>query len=439
MSDITIHERPAELLQQLIRFDTTNPPGNEKACVEHIGGLLQAAGITPIYLAKDGNRPNLIARLPGRGDAPPLLLQGHVDVVTTAGQKWDHDPFGGELIDDYVWGRGALDMKGGVSMLVAAFLRAKVKAADLPGDVILNILADEEDGGDYGAGFLVEEHPEQYEGVKYALGEFGGFSLHLAGRQFFPIMVAEKQICWIRLTVKGPGGHGAMPLQGGAMAQLGKILLKLDQNQLPVHITPAARQMFSALAAAVAFPTSLILRLLINPRLTNLVLKLLGGRGRLFNPLLHNTASPTIVNGGDKINVIPSELVLQLDGRILPGLKPETMLSELRELLGDEVEIELIQYDPGPPAADMGLFDTLAGILQEMDPQGVPMPLLLSGGTDARLFARLGIQTYGFLPMPLPEGFVFNQTIHAANERVPAAAIDFGTNAVYQALHRFHA
>jgi len=438
MSDITIHERPAELLQQLIRFDTTNPPGNEKACVEYIGALLQAAGITPAYLAKDGNRPNLIARLPGRGDAPPLLLQGHVDVVTTAGQKWDHDPFGGELVDDYVWGRGALDMKGGVAMLVAAFLRAKVKAADLPGDVILNILADEEDGGNFGAGFLVEEHPEQYEGVKYALGEFGGFSLHLAGRQFFPIMIAEKQLCWIRLTVKGPAGHASMPLQGGVMAQLGEILRKLDQNQLPVHITPPARQMFTALADAASFPTSLILRLLINPRLTNLVLKLLGGRGRLFNPLLHNTASPTIVNGGDKINVIPSELALQLDGRILPGLKPETMLSELRELLGDEVEMELTRYDPGPPAADMGLFDTLAGILEEMDPQGVPIPLLLSGGTDARLFARLGIQTYGFLPMPLPEGFVFNLTIHAANERVPAAAIDFGTDAVYQALHRFH-
>jgi acetylornithine deacetylase/succinyl-diaminopimelate desuccinylase-like protein len=366
-------------------------------------------------------------------------LQGHVDVVTTADQEWDHDPFGGELIDGYVWGRGALDMKGGVAMLVAAFLRAKVKAADLPGDVILNILADEESGSDFGAKFLVEEHPEQFDGVKYALGEFGGFSLHLGGREFFPIMIAEKHRCGIQLTTKGPEGHGSMPVHGGAMAKMGKILSKLDQTPLPVHITPPARQMFAALAEATRFPTSLILRLLMNPLLTNRVLKLLGERGRVFRPLLQNTVSPTIVNGGGTFNVIPGKVVLQLDGRILPGLEPETMLEELSKLLGDEVEeMKLTHCDLGPPEADMGMFPTLAGILREMNPQGVPVPLLLAGGTDARFFARLGIQTYGFLPMPLPKGFKFSETVHAANERVPAAAIDFGTDAIYQGLCCFH-
>ena len=437
MPDPTIYQRPSELLQHLIRFNTTNPPGNELACVQYLNDLLQAAGIETTILAKDANRPNLIARIPGRGSAPPLLMQGHVDVVTTASQEWQHDPFGGELIDGMIWGRGALDMKGGVAMMVAAFLKAQMEGITPPGDLILTILSDEEVGGDFGAKFLVQEHPEQFENVQFAIGEFGGFTMQLAGQTFYPIMVAEKQICSLKLTVRGPGGHGSSPIQGGAMAKLGRILTKLDQNQLPVHITPEVRAMYEAIAANVAFPTSLILRLLLNPRLTNLTLGVLGPMRQQFDALLRHTVSPTIVHGGYKINVIPSEVSLEVDGRLLPGYQPQDLINELRTLLGSEVEIELFHHDPGPPAANMALFDTLAGILRRADPGGVPIPLVLPAVTDARHFARLGIQTYGFLPMQLPPEFNFSAPIHAADERIPATALDFGTAAIFELLTSF--
>ena len=437
MSDTTIYQRPAELLQKLIQFDTTNPPGNEAVCVQYIDDLLQAADIETTLLAKDPNRPNLIARLKGRGEAPPLLLQGHIDVVTTAGQQWTHAPFAGELADGYVWGRGALDMKGGVAMMLSAFLRAKLEGADLPGDVILTILADEEDGGDYGAKFLVQEHSEQFTGVRYALGEFGGFTMAIGGQRFYPIMVAEKQVCWMKMTIHGPAGHGSMPVRGGAMARLGEVLQTLDRKRLPVHVTPVTRQMFEAIADHVAFPTNFVLRQLLRPALTNRMLDTLGDQVRIFDPLLHNTVSPTGLRASDKTNVIPGQVELMLDGRLLPGFTPADMLAELHALLGDDVDIEVMAHDPGPPQPDMGLFNTLAGILQEADPEGIAVPLLLSGVTDARFFAQLGIQTYGFLPMQLPSDFNFAQTIHAADERIPAAALDFGTAAIYQALQRF--
>ena len=190
-----IHERPAELLQELIRFDTTNPPGNEAACVDYVRGLLEEAGIETETYAADRARPNLVARLRGEDSSSPLLLQGHVDVVTTANQQWTHPPFEGRLVDGWVWGRGALDMKGAVAMMVAAVLRAKHERARLPRDVVLVVLSDEEGGGDLGARFLVERHPELFTGMRYALGEFGGFTLGLGGRRFYPIQVAEKQIC----------------------------------------------------------------------------------------------------------------------------------------------------------------------------------------------------------------------------------------------------
>ena len=432
-----IYQRPAELLQKLIQFDTTNPPGNERACVQFIDGLLQEAGVETTILAKADNRLNLIARLQGNGSAPPLLLQGHVDVVTTVGQQWDHDPFGGELIDGYVWGRGALDMKGGVAMMVAAFLRAKAEQVNLPGDVILTILSDEENSGIFGAKFLVEEHAEQFEGVRYALGEFGGFALTLAGKRFYPIMIAEKQICWLKMVVRGAGGHGSLVMRGGTMARLGALLQKLDQTRLPVHITPATRMMFEGIANAVSFPTSTVLKMMLNPTMTDRVVDLLGEQGKIFDPLLHNTVNATIVNGGHKVNVIPSEVELWLDGRLLPGFKPDDMIAELRPIVGNDVDIELLEFDPGPPEPDMGLFDALGGILQETDPEGIPVPLVLPGVTDARFFAQLGIQTYGFLPMQLPTDFNFNQLIHAANERIPAVAVAFGANAIFEALTRF--
>ncbi|MCD6569626.1 MAG: M20/M25/M40 family metallo-hydrolase [Deltaproteobacteria bacterium] len=435
--EATIFKRPVELLQRLIRFDTTNPPGDEAECITYIDNLLRQAGFKTTILARDPRRPNLITRLAGQGSAPPLLLYGHVDVVTTANQAWKCPPFEANIIDDYVWGRGALDMKGGIAMMVAALLRAKAEGLTLPGDVVLAIVSDEEVGGDYGAKYLVENHADLFKGIRYAIGEFGGFTLHIAGKRLYPIMVAEKQACWMKAIVKGPGGHGSLPIRGGAMAKLARLLHQLDKHRLPVHITPIARQMIESLTSEILFPFNIVLQSLLNPRLTDIVLELLGTKGKAFDPLLHNTVSATIVHASEKINVIPSEVVLKLDGRLLPGYTPADMMTELRQIIGHDVELEIIRYDPGPPELDMGRFNTLADILREADPGCIPAPFMLSGVSDARFFSRLGIQTYGFTPMNLPKGFNIMEFIHGANERIPVEALTFGTDAIYKLLGRF--
>ena len=391
---------------------------------------------TETYEQEPG-RPNLVSRLAG-GDAPPLLLQGHVDVVTTARQDWRHPPFAGVLDDGYVWGRGALDMKAGVAMLVHAFLRAKREQVQLPGDLVLLVLSDEEAGGNVGARYLVQEHPELFEGLRYALGEFGGFTLHVGGKRFYPIQVAEKQICWLKATVRGPGGHGAMVHRGGTVARLGRFLSDLDRKRMPVHVTPIVREMVEAIAAELPRHQAVIMRSLLKPRLTDQALRLLGTRGAQFEPMLRNTVNATIVRGGAKINVVPSEIELELDGRALPGFSPEQLVAELHDLAGDDIEVEVVRHDPGPPAPDLGLFETLAGVIRELDPEGIPVPLLQIGVTDGRFFSQAGVQTYGFLPMRLPEGFDFMKLIHAADERIPVDAVEFGAEAVWRAVQRFH-
>jgi acetylornithine deacetylase/succinyl-diaminopimelate desuccinylase-like protein len=427
---------PVELLQQLIRFDTTNPPGNEGECIAFVRGLLEEAGCEVELYAKEPARPNLVSRLRGSGERAPVLLQGHVDVVTTAGQEWARPPFGGELVDGYVWGRGALDMKGGVAMMVSAFLRAAREPTPLPGDVILCVLADEENGGDYGAKFLVEDHAHLFEDVRWSLGEFGGFSLELGGRRLYPIQVAEKQICWLKGRVPGRAGHGAMIQRGGTMSRLARFLRDLDRKRMPVHVTPPARAMIEAMANAVSRPQRDVLLALLKPRLTDRVLPLLGERAKTMEPLLRNTVNATILHAGEKVNVVPAFVDIQLDARALPGFGPDDVIGELQELVGADIELELVRYDAGPPEPRLDQFDALASIIRELEPGAVPVPLLQAGVTDARFFAQLGIQNYGFLPLKLPGDFRFTNLIHAPDERVPAEAIEFGAEAVFRALQR---
>jgi acetylornithine deacetylase/succinyl-diaminopimelate desuccinylase-like protein len=437
-ADAAVHERPADLLQRLIRFDTTNPPGNERACVQWIAEHLRDHGVEPQIVAKDPERPSLVARLQGAGTAPALLMQGHIDVVPAEG-RWTHDPFSAEIADGHIWGRGALDMKSGVAMMISAFLHAAARDVPPAGDVVLCVLSDEEAGGNLGARFLVEEHPELFDGVRFAIGEFGGFSLDLAGRRFYPMMVSEKQLCVVRATFRGPAGHGSLPVRGGAMGALGRFLDALDRRRLPVHVTQVTRSMIEAIAAAVPAPVSLPLRGLLRPRTADRVLDLLGDRARIFDPVLHNTASATIVRGGQSANVIPGEVSVDLDCRLLPGFEPDDVFSELRELARVDLELELLRFDPGPRQVDMTLFPTLGGILRELDSTALPMPLLLPAVSDARFFARLGIQTYGFLPMQLPSELRFMDLIHAEDERIPVESIDFGATAIRRLLERLAA
>ena len=433
-----IYKDPVELCRNLIRYDTSNPPGNEADCISYISSLLAGAGFETTLVGKSPERPNLITRLRGKGNAPSLLMYGHVDVVTAANQKWSHPPFEAKLVDGFIWGRGALDMKSGVAMMLAAILRAKAEGLTARGDVVLAVVSDEEGGGEFGAKYLVENYPQEFSGVRYAIGEFGGYTAYVEGRKFYPIQIAEKQICWVKATVRGPGGHGARPMRGGAMAKAAELLRRLDRSRLPVHITPVTRQLVETFAASLPFPKGLIFRQLLKPYLTDRILNLLGSFSQNLDPLLHNTVNATIIQGGDKVNVIPSAVSIALDGRLLPGYTPDDLKSELRRRIGKEVELEVVEHEPCPAETDFGLFETLAGILQETDPGAVPMPFLLPASTDARIFAKLGIQSYGFIPMKLPRGFNFFETIHAADERIPTEAVIFGTDAIYELLKRYH-
>lgn len=426
---------PLEVLQTLVRFDTTNPPGNEAACIHYLDGLFKQAGFSTTILGKTPERLNLITRLPGRGEAPPVVWQAHVDVVTTEGQTWQHPPFSGEVVDGYLWGRGTLDDKGAAAMMAVALLRAKAQGIRPPGDIIFTALADEEVGGEYGAKFLVEQHPEHFEGVRFAIGEGGGVSVTVGGKKFYVIMLAEKQICSVKLTIRGRAGHGSVPQRGQAMAKLARALDTLNRKSLPVHVTPVARAMIAGISEALPFPQNVALRQLLNPALTDRVLGLLGEKGAQLSASLHNTVSPTIVRGGEKINVIPGEITLELDGRLLPGFTPNDMTRELRTLLGDEIEIAVTRYEPGPQPADMERYHVLADIVRKADPEGIPVPYLVSGVTDARHFAKLGIQSYGFIPTQIPDELI--KTIHAADERIPVATIEWGTQVLLETLQRF--
>ncbi len=428
---------PVELLQVLLRFDTSNPPGNEGPCIDFLDGLLREAGCVTERPTKVAGRPNLVTRLPGSGRAPAVLFYGHIDVVPADAAAWTHPPFSGAIADGCVWGRGALDMKGGVAMMVSAVTRAAREGVVPAGDLVLALVVDEESGGDCGARFLVEERPDLWRGVRYAIGEFGGFPFRVRGRTFSMIQVAEKLPVVVDVVVRGPAGHGSRPLRGGAMARLGRILGRLEAHPLPIHITPVAREMIEAFARGLPRPSRVLLRQLLRPAWTDRILGALGETGRTFEPLLRNTVSPTIVRGGDRLNVIPSEIHLGLDARLLPGYSTDDLLRELRPILRDDGEAHVASEAYNAPEPDLSLLPLLGRLLQERAPEALPVPYLLPASSDGRHFAKLGIQTYGYTPMLLPPDVTFFSSIHSNDERIPLGAVEFGADVLFDFIRSY--
>ncbi len=429
---------PRTILERLVRFPTVNPPGGEGDCVLYARDLLDGAGIETRLFALDPERPNLVARLLGRGEAPPLLLHGHVDVVPVEGQAWTVPPFDAIEKDGFVWGRGTLDDKGSVAMMLAATLRARARGLVPAGDVIVVVVPDEEVGGRFGTGFLVDEHPDLFAGVRYALGEAGAFTFHMSGRRLYPIQVAEKQACQLTVTFRGAGGHGSFRHTGGAMAKMGAALDRIERRRLPVHIVPPVRLMLESMADALPARQGLVLRRLLTPALTDRVLGALPTASRsVLDPLLHNNVSPTMVRGGTKPNVIPGEVELVLDGRILPGLSLDAFVAEIRALVGQDAEILVGPFEPYPAAVDPGLLGTLGAALRDGDPEARPFPFVTMATTDARHLVKLGIQTYGYTPMRLPAGYDFARMAHGADERIPVDAAAWGTDRLYRVLETY--
>lgn len=442
-----------ELLRDLIRIPTVNKgtgeagDANERVACERLAEHLLAAGVEPKIVEKKRGRGNLIARVKGTGDKPPILLNAHVDVVEADAGSWRHDPFRAEIHDGYIWGRGAIDMKNmaAMSACVMSLLARSVKETGrrLPRDVIFAAVADEEAGCGLGSLYLVDEHADEVR-AEYMLGEIGAFSLHLFGRTFYPIQVAEKGVCWVRATFQGTPGHGSMPDPDSAVVRLARAIERLGKKRLPMHPTQIVRDFLGGMAKELPVVQRHVLGRLTTPEVATLILDYLvrdPGQRRSFGAMLSNTASPTVVRAGSKVNVIPGRASVDIDGRTLPGQTEEMFLRELREALGDDTStLEVLRSLPPVEApATTPLFSHLRRTLQKADPTGIPLPYLIPGFTDAKAYATLGTTCYGFAPVRFDKAdeISFTTMYHGHDERIPVDGLRWGLGILYEAVAGF--
>ncbi len=429
-------------LSRLIQAETVNPPGNEIRAIRVIQEILQAAGVPEdVYtiVAKLPERPCLVARLKGDGSQRPLLLSGHVDVVAVDREHWTHDPFGGEVIDGEVWGRGALDMKGLLASYLAVFLLAFRQKLPLKRDLVLAAIADEEVGFTYGSKFLVDEHRELID-AEFGITESGGLTFHMGGARLYPIQTAEKAVCWLNATAHGRPGHGSMPHDENAVLRLAQALERLRRAvHLPVHLTPPVLAMLETLSKSQPFPTGTVIGLLRNPALAGVLLRRLPTEQRsLFIALLTNSVSPTILQAGAQTNVIPSSAMAKLDCRILPGQSAQDAMREIQAVMGEHIKLEVIASSTGASAPmDTPLYRLMAQATQRMDPGGYIMPTMLPGATDASMYSRTGMKMYGFSPGILPPEIPLMKMAHGHDERIPVATIRSGLPALWQVVSEF--
>ena len=435
-----IGDETVEHLSRLIRFDTSNPPGNETPAALYLKQVLEREGFAELQLLESApRRGNLIVRLRGDGSRRPLLLSAHLDVVPAEPDGWTHPPFSGVVADGAVWGRGALDMKHMAAMSLAVMLLARRQGLPLKRDLIFAAVADEEMAFDLGSRWLVENHPDLVR-AEYALNELGGMLMPFGGRRYYPIQVAEKGISWLRMRTRGQPGHGSLPHGDNAVVRLGQALAQIgDGSGMPLHVTPAVAAFVRALAAGLPRAQGLALRGLLRPRLARRVLARLPDDERAaFQALLTNTVTPTRLQAGVKTNVIPSQAEAELDCRLLPGQTPADVMREIAELVGPGVELEPIKVSPGVEFdSDTELFRVLAGALVAHDPAALPVPYMVPAATDASQYARLGITVYGFTPGQPPEGQPVMRLVHGRDERIPVASLHFGVRVLWDVVKAF--
>jgi acetylornithine deacetylase/succinyl-diaminopimelate desuccinylase-like protein len=437
-----INREVVRLLQDLIRLNTTNLPGNELIAAEHIAAVLKKEGHEPLVLESAPGRGNVIARLKGTGEKPPLLLYGHTDVVPAEPQHWTQPPFSGALADGYVWGRGALDMKGTVAQQLLVFLLLKRHNVPLKRDVIFAATADEEVGGEDSAGvaWLIKHHPDLLQ-AEFGLTEVGGYSTELGGKTLFPIQVAEKGIVWLKMRAKGRPGHGSIPHADNAVVHLARAVDRLATRGLPFHLVDAANGFLESAATGIGGSLGEALSRLRSPLEAEAILKsALNGHELqpFFTAMLHNTAAPTGLRAGYKVNVIPGEAEVTIDGRTLPGFDTEAFLAELQNVVGEGFEFEvLLAAPPLETSHDTPLFKLIAETLRAHEPGAVVVPYMMSGATDAKYVSRLGVKSYGFAPLKLPKGFPYMELFHAHNERVPIHGLGWGVRVLYDVVKEF--
>ncbi len=437
-----VEDEALALLRTLLRIDTTNPPGHERPAAEACAEALRADGLEPELLESAPGRANLVCRLRGTGELPPLMLTAHLDVVP-AGEGWTHPPFAAEEHDGFLWGRGAVDMKNHAAASVAVLRAAKRLGAKLRRDLVLALVADEEAGCALGSEWLVATHPEKVK-AEYALGEIGGFTLHLEGQRFYPIQVGQKGALWMKARARGEMGHGSMPRDASAVGTLAAAVARLAATRLPMHPPRATRLFVEAVRRRLPFGKRLAMGALLSPTLGPRVLARLPDRAlaRTFAAVLANTAVPTMLRAGEKINVIPAVAEAEIDGRTLPGPDGGKLLEELRAVLGPEIELEVTRELPAlEVSTETPLFAALGEAVRRGDPDGIPVPYMIPGFTDGFAFARNGTTYYGFAPLRLPASppVKFAELYHNVDERIPVDGFRWGVRVLWDAVTSFSA
>lgn len=414
-----------DLCRDLIRIDTTNTgdsttSAGERVAAEYVAGKLDEVGLRPTILESEPGRASVVARIagadPGRG---ALLIHGHLDVVPADPAEWGVHPFSGEERDGYLWGRGAVDMKDMDAMTLALVRQWQREGRVPPRDVVVAFVADEEAGGRLGARWLVENHPDLFEGCTEAISEVGGFSVTIRDDlRLYLIQTAEKGLAWMRLTARRRPGHGSMVHDDNAVTALCEAVARVGQHRFPIVVTKAVREFLDAISE--------VLGVELDPDDIEGTLVKLGAIARIVGATLRNTANPTMLDAGYKANVIPSTASAVIDGRFLPG-QEEEFTRQLDALIGEGIEREWVVKDQAVETTfDGPLVEAMAAALRAEDPAAAPVPYMMSGGTDAKAFERLGMRCFGFSPLLLPADLDFAALFHGIDERVPVEALRFG-------------
>jgi acetylornithine deacetylase/succinyl-diaminopimelate desuccinylase-like protein len=422
MAVVSVRDEVTELLQELIRVDTTNPPGNETAAAELLRAYLEDSGAECELYARVPERANLVARLPGRGEGPSLLFLSHTDVVLADAAEWSADPFGGELRDGEVWGRGALDMKGQVAASAVALATLAREGFEPAGDLIFAATADEEVGAGFGAQWLCEAHPDAVR-CDYLINEGSGERLELGGKPFYMCSVAEKMSAPFLLRVRGRSGHASMPgIADNALVKAAPLITKLGQHVPDQQLTPEVTALLETVTGAT--PTS--------PKDAIARAQEIGSFfAAMVEPLLSLTLSPTMISASRKRNVIPAICDVVVDSRLLPGMAPAEQLRVVREVLGEEdYELESLEAHGGTRSAiDTPLWDAVASWLTQAEPEARPAPICVAGFTDSHWFRQaFGTVAYGFFPSRAMSPELAARLIHSADERVPVEDLELGVD-----------
>ena len=411
------------LCQEMIRIPSVNfgeGKGDEKAIAHYVVDQLQEVGIECELIETAPNRVNVIARIAGSDTSRPgLILHGHLDVVPANAADWQVDPFGGEIKDGFIWGRGAVDMKGMDAMILATVRHWARIGYIPPRNILLVFFADEEAGSIYGSRWLVKHRPEIFAGYSEAISEVGGFSVTITGgHRLYLIEGAQKGIRWMKLTAKGEAGHGSFMNRANAVTRLSQAIARIGEYEWPQRETKIGGIFFKKIAELTGDPYE--------ADNTRPLLKHIGSAARMLAATIQNTANPTMLEAGYKANVIPQTASAVVDGRFLPGFEAE-LVSTIKELAGPDIEIELLVHDIALEVEFAGpLVDAMRNAIIAEDPEGIPVPYVMSGGTDNKALSDLGIIGYGFAPLRLPEDVDFFPMFHGIDERIPLEGLAFG-------------